>query len=200
MGDIVDLGIQGVLIPDVVIVDSNLIIAHLLSNVHSPFPHVKARADQFFRMLRSIDGIGIVTSPSLNETLHFAIKSMYRVAIDNHRAMLRQAYPQKSRFDWIDLYKQAPGLLRAYRTDLLDFCQYMTANNLYVLQPDDVAQEIVGDTLEERLVGTIGQYGLDSYDAAMLLEARHAGITSIASLGADLQRAATDFDIYTWLT
>lgn len=42
-------------------------------------------------------------------------------------------------------------------------------------------------------------YALDSSDAAILVEARRAGVADVATLDADLRRAAADFTIHTWL-
>jgi predicted nucleic acid-binding protein len=49
------------------------------------------------------------------------------------------------------------------------------------------------------LVEFVGAYGLDSSDAAILVEARRYGLTDIVTLDADMQRAQADFTIYTWL-
>ena len=43
------------------------------------------------------------------------------------------------------------------------------------------------------------RYRVDSGDAAILSEARRAGIVGLVSEDPDWQRARRDFDVYTWL-
>jgi hypothetical protein len=97
MGRVVDLSVPGSQFPDLVVVDTNLIIAHLLSNVHTPHPLTAARSAFLFRRLQAINGIGLITSSSLTEVMHFAIKAKYRLEIRNHLPQLATAYPNRSR-------------------------------------------------------------------------------------------------------
>jgi predicted nucleic acid-binding protein len=199
MGKIVDLAVPGHQIPDLLVVDTNIIVAHLLAHMHSPLPRTASRAAYMFRTLKSINGIGLVTSSSLTEVMHFAIKAKYRLEIQNHIGDLAAAYPNRSRFDWIDLYKVDPSILRGFGSDLEQLRQRLIDNNLLFLQPRDWGSISSGDTRESELVRVIARYGLDSNDAALLCEAEHAGVFSVATLDPDLTRSAPDFDVYTWL-
>jgi predicted nucleic acid-binding protein len=199
MGSGVDLTVPGSQIPDLLIIDTNLIIAHLLSNVHTPHPMTAARSAFLFRGLQASNGVGLITSSSLTEVMHFAIKAKYRLEIRNHLADLAAAYPNRSRFDWIDLYKIEPGILRRLGPDLEQLRQHLIANNLLFLQPEDWSPLAAGRSRDAELVRLIERYGLDSNDAALLLDAKQAGVLSVATLDPDLTRSAADFDVYTWL-
>lgn len=50
----------------------------------------------------------------------------------------------------------------------------------------------------EELIDRMTDYGLDSSDTLMLMEARRLGIDGIVSMDTDMQRALADFDVYTW--
>jgi predicted nucleic acid-binding protein len=200
VGRVVDLSNPAQTLPEFVIVDSNLIVAYFLRGLHQPFSQTVDRSDHLFKMLDGVTSIGFVTATCLNEVLHFAIKTKYREEIASNLALLRQNVPTRTRFDWMDLYKQNPGILSALRGDLQKLCRTMVANNLLIVQPADIAEGTISGNHQDLLVETMCQYGLDSNDASMLLDARRIGVMNVVSLDADLQRAATDFDIYTWLT
>ncbi len=57
----------------------------------------------------------------------------------------------------------------------------MTGNRLLMLQPDDLGAIPSGRTLEDEWVRTMERYELDSSDAAILIEAQRAGVSSIAT-------------------
>jgi predicted nucleic acid-binding protein len=99
---------------------------------------------------------------------------------------------------WSQLDKQRPGLIRRYAAEVEPTRLARAADNLLVLQPTDLDPIASGRHLEEALIGLVRRYRLDSADAAILLEARRAGIDSIASEDPEWQRAARDFDVYTW--
>ena len=75
----------------------------------------------------------------------------------------------------------------------------MRLSNYSSSKPDDLASLPGGTLWETELLRLVGRYHLDTADAAILLDAQRAGITSIATLDADLRRAQLDFDVYTWL-
>lgn len=75
----------------------------------------------------------------------------------------------------------------------------MRVNNLALLQPSDLGPIPSGRPLDEELVWTMERCELDSNDAAILIEARRAGVAAIATADPDLRRVSLDFDVYTWL-
>jgi predicted nucleic acid-binding protein len=102
------------------------------------------------------------------------------------------------RYDWQHLFKANSALVKQIAVDLDQMRLLMRMGNLILLQPDDLGPIPSGRTLDDELVRTMERYELDSNDAAILLEARRAGIAAVASSDADFQRAQLDFDVYTW--
>ena len=199
MGNLFDLSVAGHYLPDRVVIDSNLIVVHLLAAFPTPDPVVAARAAWLFGGLVSGATLAIVTPTIAAEVFHIAVKARYRAELPNHGLALARALPGRKRFDWIDLYKLDPTILQRFGPALQRLRQVMLRYNLYFLQPDDFQPMPPEAPTEEALLDLMSRYGLDSNDAAILLEAQRAGITSIATLDRDLQRAAPGFDIYTWL-
>jgi hypothetical protein len=105
--------------------------------------------------------------------------------------------PRKRRFDWDDLSKTRPELIRSFQPGLVSLNSFLTQHKVVVLQPTDLGPLPHDRALEDVLLETIFQYQIDSNDAAIQLEAQRAGVTSIATLDADLRRAAPAFDVYT---
>ena len=56
-----------------------------------------------------------------------------------------------------------------------------------------------GVSYDRELIHLVGRYGLDTSDAAILLEARRAGVIDLVTLDLDWRRAHVDFDVHTWL-
>ena len=199
MARVFDLSIPGIVLPARVVVDTSLVIPHLLPGYHAPHPQAASRATRFFSLRRLNRTIGLVTSIGLNEIFHFAIASKYRSEIPSHVPALMTSYPAKRRFDWLDLYKIDGSILQRFVTDLERLCRLLTANGLVVVQPADLRPIASGRPIDAELIYLIGRFGLDTNDAAILLEAQRIGVLSIATLDRDMQRAQADFDVYTWL-
>ncbi|MGH2562618.1 MAG: hypothetical protein ACRDJH_26465 [Thermomicrobiales bacterium] len=197
MSRVVDLGSATERLPTQLVGDSNLVIAHLLVAYHTPYPIVSARTGRFFRRLRVDAADGLITTTAWTEISHFVIRQVYRQLVPQHQDELSRALPGKRRHDWRDLYKTRPDLMSVILPELRGLRRTMSLSNLVFLQPDDLGAIPAGLPIEVALEETIGRYHLDSNDAAILLEARRAGLTSIATLDADLGRAAPDFDVYT---
>lgn len=142
--------------------------------------------------------MGLVTSVSLNELFHFMLKSRYRVELPNYRTDLQARYPNVRRHGWEHLFKARSDLLRQFAPGFERIRRLMIGSRLLALQPEDLGSITSGRTLDEELVWTMERYELDSNDAAILIEARRAGVTAIASSDADFRRAQLDFDVYTW--
>ena len=140
-----------------------------------------------------------MASTSLNEVLHYVVKTGYRIELPNHRADLIARYPNVRRHGLEHLFQARSDLLKQLVPDLHSIRQLMAANDLLCLQPDDLGPIPSGRTLDEEVVWAMERYELDSNDAAILVEAQRAGISSIVTADADLRRAWLDFDVYTWL-
>jgi predicted nucleic acid-binding protein len=150
-------------------------------------------------MLRRQRAIGYLPPVVAYEVFHVAIRDALRHALPNHLSDLAKALPMRRRFDWNDLYKVKPELLDDLLPQLEQPRLLIEAEQVQFLQPDDVAPLPDGTLWETELLHLVGRYHLDTADAAILLDAQRAGITSIAKLDADLRRAQLDFDVYTWL-
>jgi predicted nucleic acid-binding protein len=96
------------------------------------------------------------------------------------------------------LYKVKPELLDLFRPQLERLQHLLSAGDMQLLQPNDLAPLPEGTRWETELLRLIGHYRLDTSDAAILFDTQRAGITSITTLDADLRRAQRDFDVYTW--
>ena len=92
-----------------------------------------------------------------------------------------------------------PDLLDTFSPELERLRHLLTLSGLTVLQPQDLAPLSGGQRFEQELLRLVNRYRLDTADAAILLDAQRAGITSIATLDADLRRAQLDSDVYSWL-
>lgn len=187
-----------IVLPPTIIVDSNLVIAKHFTAFHTPHPWIEQAADRFFDILELNDSIGLITLIGLNELLHFAIRARYQSALLELREALAKARPRQRRFGWIDLYKARPDILQTITDELEDLQRLLMLKGLVYVQPRDVLPLPDNQLLEYALLDHIRRYQLDTNDAAMLLEARRAGIMSIATLDSDIRRAAVDFDVYTW--
>ena len=202
-GSVVDLLVAGSGFPDPIVVDTNLIVEHLVVPYipilpASPVTVSAQRAGAFFRALTAGNGTGIVTPVVFAEFVRAAVKIKYR------QERLRIGPGNQNRYgrpikDWLALYKQDEAILRAFLPDLEQLRRLLIANGLLFLAPEDLGPIVSGRTFDEELVHLVGTYGLDSGDALILMEARRYGVTDIVSLDPDLQRAQADFDIHTWL-
>ena len=97
------------------------------------------------------------------------------------------------------MFKAKPQLLVGYARSFGRFDLNFARMGLIVIQPDELAPLKPGERLEEQLIQYVARYRLETFDAAILLEARRAGLDAIVTEDPDLRRAATDFDVYTWL-
>ncbi len=78
-----------IVVPPSIIVDSNLVIAKLLTTFHKPRPWIDQAASRFFELLELNDSVGLITSIGLSELLHFAIRARPEL-----REALAQARPR----------------------------------------------------------------------------------------------------------
>lgn len=198
MGSLINLAAIEAPLPDLIIIDTNLIVARFLTSLHQPHPVQAERADQLFRALAASNAVGVVTFTAFSEAIHFAIRRRYTAEIASHRVQLAASYPNQRRYDWQDLYKIDSDILHGFGEWLERWRRTLTTHNLLFLQPGDLAPLPFGRSIEQELIRLVVRYGLDTNDAAILLEAQRAGVFSVASLDTDLRRAQADFDVYTW--
>jgi len=202
-GSVVDLSNPGTSFPDPVVVDTNLIVEHLVVPYipilsASPVTVAAQRAGAFFHALIANNGTGIVTPMVFTELVHAAVRIRYRQERLRLGPVGQQRYGRPIT-DWLALYKQDETILQAFLPDLEQLRRLLVASGLLFVGPDALGPITSGRSHDEELVHLVGTYGLDSGDAVILMEARRYGVIDIVSLDVDFQRARADFDIYTWL-
>jgi predicted nucleic acid-binding protein len=186
-------------LPDPIVVDANVVTARLLASYSGHHRLGPPRADRFFADLIANSAVGIVTPMVFNEIIHVALKIRYQGELSAYRTNLVARYGTRGRYTWLDLYKLDPTIIQRYAVGLEQLRQLLVANNLLVIGHDDLGAIPSGFPYDQELVRLVGRYGLDSSDAAILLEAQRAGIPNLVTLDRDMQRASVDFDVYTWL-
>lgn len=198
-GSLINLSEPGHRLPPYLVLDRNLLVTRFLASYETSLPNSTVKAEQLFRLLVTTQSTGVITSVVWAEVLHHMIRAHYRRALSDARALLRSAYPRSRGHTWQQLYKLRPELMQRLVPELERLRLLLRANGLDFVQPDDLEPVPSGTTVDEELIRIIGQYQVDSSDAAILLEGRRAGVMSIASLDTDMRRAQLDFDVYTWL-
>src|SRR3712207_219104 len=78
MASLVDLSVPGSRIPDLLIVDANVVSVCLLASHPGQYPLGLARAARFFHSLIANNAVGVVTPTAFNGVLHVAIKAKYQ--------------------------------------------------------------------------------------------------------------------------
>jgi predicted nucleic acid-binding protein len=199
-GKLVDLSHPEAEIPDLIAIDTNVVIAYLQQTFPRQDPQQIARATAFFANVHANDLTCVVTPTVFSEIVHAAVKEAYRQLIPGNRAALREQHgvPINS---WMDLIKVDPTPLQGLRQNLTMIRHALIGNDITVAGQEDLdfvaypPQHHFSDELIDRMV----RYGMDSSDAVITMEASRLGIGAIVSMDRDMQRALPDFDIYSWL-
>lgn len=199
IGRVIDLSAADVRLPARLVVDTNLIVTHLLTGYHTPFPEATERADRFFFLLQTQSVVGLVTQTIWTEVAHFALAAAFRRAVPQYREELARMLPAKRRPDWRDLYKVRPDLIVAFLPGITRLREAILLSGLTFLQVDDLRPIPSSRPFEVAIAYLMGRYWLDTSDIAILLDAQRAGVVSVATMDRDFRRAHLDFDIYTWL-
>jgi predicted nucleic acid-binding protein len=197
---VVDLAISATPLPISFVVDANILVEQIVGLFPTLNPPVTLNAQRshfVFQSLISGTRTGVVTPTVLHEVIHYAVKSIYKLERVNNRAALRARFGTVP--DWNDLYKLDPSILQIFRPSVDRMFQIFAAAGLLIASPHDGVPASSTQRYDEMLANIVCGYGLDSNDAAILLEARSLGITDIVTLDKDLLRAQADFTIYTWL-
>ena len=192
-GRVVDLSVVGPAFPDPIVVDTNLIVEHLIVPFipvlpASPLRVNAQRAGLFFHTLIVTNGTGIVTPVVFTELVHAAVRFKY----NQERLRLgpgARGASGRPITDWLALYKQDETILQAFLPDLEQLRRLLIASGLLFLSPEELGPIASGRSYDEELVNVVGTYGLDSNDALLLMEARRYGLTDIITLDMDMQRA-----------
>lgn len=179
------------MLPERLGLDTNVLVTLLIQPKVVSAEQLRVRA--FFATMRTQQAVGAITSTTLHEFVHAAIRASYLADLSSHSSAIG------GKRSWELLYKARPDLLRSYEARLRQLVATFPRLGIAVPQPNDLAPLPAGRRIEDLLIETVVQHQLLSNDAAILVELRRAGITSIASEDLDLRRGAPDFDVYTWL-
>lgn len=193
----VDLNNPTSALPQLIVVDTNLVLELLAASLgYSQHPAHALRAQDFSRRLSQAGTFGVVMPATFIELTHLLVKFAYQHAFRHGKSALVQRFGPLS--SWSDLYKRDPSILQGMRSDLTELARLMTASQLYLFDSGRFLPFASGRSHDEELIHVMCEYGLDSGDALMLMEAQRVPVLDIASLDADLMRAQRDFTIYTW--
>lgn len=200
-GRVIDLALGGVDLPHAIVVDSSLVYEYVIASYPDQPPLNAIRAAEFFRLLKTSGSTAIVTPMIVKEVFHLLLRARCTALVPAYRPLLSQQFPwRKPRsFNWRDVYKFDDRLVQQLVPDLRTLKSLLMLNGVAILPFQEIDPSAFGQRWEETLIDGVARYGLDTYDAMVLLEARQAGIFSIATLDVDFQRAQIDFDVYTWL-
>ncbi|MFT4040391.1 MAG: PIN domain-containing protein [Thermomicrobiales bacterium] len=201
---VVDLSKFGTRLPSQVVLDSNVSI-HVLDsaglNVNSTVTPISAdllRIVRLIRELRQQRVTTVVTPTVVSEMLHVAARGRYQHLV---RTMppseMQERYGQVIRH-WGQLYKRDGAILTELMTKLEALPRILYLSEVLFVEPltPTLGQD---DGFMTELLRLSKRYGLDSNDARILLEAQSLDIPHIVTLDRDMQRAAQDFTVYTWL-
>jgi predicted nucleic acid-binding protein len=186
-GNLFDLNDATVLLPDLFIVDTNILIDRFLTQI-SNAPQSQYAANLFQR-LRTESKTGLVTPTIVNEFLHHAIGLYVK------QWMVKQG----ARGSWTIFYKNNPTISQRFQTRLEQLVALISANNILFLTPNDISLMTQGASYTDRVIELCCFYGLDTNDAVILLEAERIGVDGIVSMDRDLRNSIADFNIYTWV-
>lgn len=202
-GGLFDLTSPDIRLPSELVLDSGVVI-HWLTAVGwrgAPIPPspLQVGAVRLIDHLVQAEATGLVTPTALTEVFHFVLKTGFHAALPSYREDLVDRYPKVRHHEWYHLFKARSDLVTLIEADLDRVRRSMLGNRLLVLQPADLGDIPSGRPLDDELARTMARYRFDSNDAAILVEARRAGIAAVASSDADFRRAQLDFEVYTWL-
>jgi predicted nucleic-acid-binding protein len=203
-GKVVDLSAPGTSVPGLIAVDAN-VVAGLFLVSFFPISHStrtqldSVRALTFFQDLQASGGVGVVTPTVFVELVHVLIKGRYthEIYVTSKLEMLHR-YGREFR-KWELLHKADQSILQSFRSQLITLKTLLTVNGLMLLEPDLLDPIPSGRPFDEEIIETAARYGIDSSDARILMEAQCCGLSETATFDKDMQRAALDFNVYTWL-
>lgn len=204
-GSVVNLSFPVARFPASVVLDTSVVLPafqHALGErgrTGATLVRDQQRAHQLLANLRRANVLGIVTPTVVAEYMHAIIRGRYEHAIRTvSAAELRTTYGTSSR-SWTRLYKRDPGLMHDVAPQLRALFPVLDANGIGFLDPTDFDPPSGWRGFIPELLDFSLRFSLDTSDARILLEAQSLGIPHIVTLDRDMQRAASDFTVYTWL-
>ncbi|MGH2562555.1 MAG: hypothetical protein ACRDJH_26140 [Thermomicrobiales bacterium] len=197
-GSLIDLASPNIPVPNPVIIDTNVVVAGMLAPEAQPDPAQALRANMFFSDLVARNRRAILTPTAYSELLHVSIRMRYQqeLRLNRHAILVRYGTRISS---WTELFKHDPTIAQQHAADLNQLRRRLVATNMVVAGTNDLGPIRSGFPYDVEFVRLIGRYGLDTSDAAILMEANCLGVYDIVTMDDDPRRAQLDFNIYTWM-
>lgn len=189
--------IPGGPLPDLILLDTSIVVTGFVAMGRSGAESAmrRARVTSLLAAIAAQRGLAVIAAATVTELVHLILRLRYAADLPT--------YPDPSTrrplTSWTQVYKRHPGLVRTYSADIEALLLALATADILILQPADLGPLASGRRIEEELIRLVRRYRLDSADGAILIEARRAGIASVASEDPDWRRAARDFDVYTWI-
>lgn len=196
-GKVVDLSTDRNVLPSEFVLDTSILVAQFLGAAVRDRRDQIERAAWVFEPVLSGTSTAFVTFQSVIELFHKYVVARYERELNSNPDKYRSLI--KGRRSWRSIYKVRDGLIREFCSELADIRLAMVASNVMVLQPADLGAPVSSIAQEVELLNMMRRFHLDSADAAILLDAKRAGIPAVVTADRDFTRAAKQFDIYTWL-
>lgn len=198
-GNVLNLSLPGVVIPDPVAADTNVVVAYLRHAFPGEDPLHVARSTALFGQILARDQSCVLTPTVYSEVLHVFVRRTYQRFLRGNHAQLSAQLGIRIR-SWSDLLKVDPAPFRALQDHLPLLRQALLANNMIIAGWEDLDATHNPPAMHysEDLIDRMLRYGMDTSDVVITMEASSLGIDAIVSMDRDMQRAVPDFDIYTW--
>ncbi|MFT4036668.1 MAG: hypothetical protein QM692_00705 [Thermomicrobiales bacterium] len=170
-----------------------------LTKPEAPLGLHEQRAAQVIANLQHNRVRSFVTPTVVAEYLHAAIRGRYQheIATTSTSEMVAR-FGTRTR-SWTQLYKHDPTILRGMEPQFRNLRSVLRANGIGFIDPIDYPPPPNWRGFIPELLDLSLRYSLDTNDARILLEAQSLGIPHIVTLDRDMQRAAPDFTVYSWL-
>jgi len=178
---VVNLADSSAPLPDYLIIDTSLLLVLRPGSRH---PH-QADAIAFLQRVarECLAGNMVCLAPTLVlEECYFKIIQAYIEGL--------------TRTIWHQYYKLNPQVIQQCLPAITAFHQTVEALPVTIVTPEDLALTQPTDTLEERMRHFISACNLLPKDAYLLAVAERLGVSDVATLDSDWQRA-TQFTVYT---
>lgn len=196
-GRSVDLSQPDTQLPELIAVDTNVLVARTLAVDHQAQTTSATHAGRFFDDLIAAERSVVCTPTAFSELLHTSIRQRYQRELQTNRQELTARFGARIT-SWSELYKRDDSILHDHALSLERMRLRLANYNVVVVAPEDLGPIPSGRLFDEELLRLIGRYGLDTNDALILMEASRLGISAIVTLDRDMRRALPDFDVYTW--
>ena len=153
-GRIIDLSGPGVVIPDRIAFDANVLVTRFITPklITADYAARRKQVRSFLTAMRTQRALGIVTPTAFQEFLHVAIKAKYSKDLGTYASAIG------GRKGWELLFKARPDLLTGYVRSLRRLPILMTLADIAIAQPENLLLPIDGRRFEAALLDAVRRY------------------------------------------